>query len=104
MNESGLSDTSLLDTSGSTYWRKKDSEKAEIFRKIEPYLIFLNVHQLQRQGADIQTKIEELEELNQSLRQREKVKDDAIVQLPDQLVSLSARLQKIILDHHFVVA
>ena len=28
------------------YWRKKDSEKAEIFRKIEPYLIFLNVHQL----------------------------------------------------------
>ena len=49
---------------GSAYWRKKDSEKAEIFRKIEPYLTFLNVHQLQRQGADIQTKIEELEELN----------------------------------------
>ena len=24
--------------SGSTYWRKKDFEKAEIFRKIEPYL------------------------------------------------------------------
>ena len=34
---------------GSTYWRKKDSEKAEIFRKIEPYLTFLNVHQLERQ-------------------------------------------------------
>ena len=50
---------------GSTYWLKKDSEKAEIFRKIEPYLIFLNVHQLQRQDANIQTKIEELEELNQ---------------------------------------
>ena len=83
---------------------EKDSEKAEIFRKIEPYLTFLYIRQLQRQGADIQTKIEELEELNQSLRQREKVKDDAIVQLPDQLVSLSARLQKIILDHHFVVA
>ncbi|MGB6628957.1 MAG: hypothetical protein WBE61_12580 [Nitrososphaeraceae archaeon] len=31
---------------GSTYWRKKDSEKAEIFRKIEPHLTFLNVHQL----------------------------------------------------------
>ena len=50
---------------GFTYWRKKDSEKAEIFRKIEPYLTFLNVHQLERQGADIQTKVEELEELNQ---------------------------------------
>ena len=81
--------------SGSTYWRKKDSEKAEIFRKIEPYLTFLNIHQLERQGADIQTKVEELEELNQSLRQRDKVKDDTIAQLSDQLVSLSARLQEI---------
>lgn len=35
---------------------------AEIFRKAEPYLTFLNVHQLERQGADVQTKIEELEE------------------------------------------
>jgi len=43
---------------GSTYWRKKDSEKAEIFLKIEPYLTFLNVNQLERQGADIQTKME----------------------------------------------
>ncbi|MGC1928509.1 MAG: hypothetical protein WA667_06000 [Candidatus Nitrosopolaris sp.] len=38
--------------SGSTYWTKKDLEKAEIFRKIEPYLTFLNVHQLERQGAE----------------------------------------------------
>ncbi len=43
---------------------KHYSEKAEIFRKIEPYLTFLNIHQLERQGADIQTKVEELEELN----------------------------------------
>ena len=81
--------------SGSTYWRKKDPERAEIFRKIEPYLTFLNVHQLERQGADIQTKVDELEELNQSLRQRDKVNDDAIAQLSDQLVSLSTRLQEI---------
>ena len=39
--------------SGSTYYRKKESEKAEIFKKIEPYLTFLNVYQLERQGADI---------------------------------------------------
>ena len=81
--------------SGSTYWRKKDSEKAELFHKIEPYLTFLNDHQLERQGADIQNKVEELEELNQSLAQRDKAKDDAITQLSDQLVSLSARLQEI---------
>jgi integrase len=60
--------------SGSTYWRKKESEKAELFKKIEPYLTFLNIHQLERQGADIQSKVDELEELNQSLRNRDKMK------------------------------
>ena len=81
--------------SGSTYWTKKDSEKAEIFRKVEPYLTFLNIPQLERQGADIQSKVEELELLNQSLRNRDKLKDDAISQLSDQLVALSTRLQEI---------
>jgi integrase len=33
--------------SGSTYWRKNESEKAELFRKIEPYLTFLNIYQLE---------------------------------------------------------
>ena len=50
---------------------------------------------MERQGADIQSKVEELEELNQSLAQRDKAKDDATTQLSDQLVSLSARLQEI---------
>jgi integrase len=81
--------------SGSTYWTKKDSEKTEIFRKVEPYLTFLNIPQLERQGADIQSKVEELEEINQSLRNRDKLKDDAISQLSDQLVALSTRLQEI---------
>jgi hypothetical protein len=60
--------------SGSTYRRKKDSEKAELFRKIEPYLTFLNIHQLERQGADTQSKVEELEDVNSSLRERDNVK------------------------------
>jgi integrase len=81
--------------SGSTYWTKKESEKAEIFRKIEPYLTFLNVHQLERQGADIQSRVNELEELNDSLRERDKTKDDAIAQLSDQLMTLTVRLQEI---------
>jgi hypothetical protein len=55
----------------------------------------LNIYQLERQGADIQSKVEELEDLNHSLRQRDKVKDDAIAQLSDQLVALSVRLQDI---------
>ena len=66
-----------------------------MFRKIEPYLTFLNIPQLEGQGADIQSKVEELEEINQSLRNRDKLKDDAISQLSDQLVALSVRLQEI---------
>ena len=77
--------------SGSTYWRKKESEKSDLFRKIEPYLTFLNIHQLERQGADIQSKVEELEDVNSSLRERDKVKDDAIAHLSDQLIDLSSR-------------
>ena len=81
--------------SGSTYWRKKESDKAELFRKIEPYLTFLNIHQLERQGADIQSKVEELEDLNSSLRESDKVKDDATAHLSDQLIALSTRLQEL---------
>ena len=76
--------------SGSTYWTKKDSEKAEIFQKVEPYLTIINISQLERQGADIQSKVEELEQLNQTMRDRDKLKDDAIAHLSDQLIALTA--------------
>jgi len=79
----------------STYWRKKESEKAEIFKKIESYLTFLNIHQLERQGADILSKVNELEEVNQSLRERDKSKDDAITMLSDQLLTITERLKEL---------
>jgi hypothetical protein len=50
-----------------TCWTKKDSEDVKIFPKVEPYLTFLNIPQLERQGADIQSKVDEIEEINQSL-------------------------------------
>jgi integrase len=95
ISDLGYSDFSewFIGHSGSTYWRKKESEKAELFKKIEPYLTFLNIHQLERQGADIQSKVEELEDLNQALRNRDKMKDDAIAQLSDQIMALTARMQ-----------
>jgi len=58
-------------------------------------LTFLNIHQLERQGADIQSKVQELEDLNNSLREKDKVKDYAIAQLSDQLLALSTRLQEL---------
>ena len=74
---------------------KKILRKIEIFRKIEPYLTFLNVYQLERQGADIQFKIEELEYLNQTFRERDKTKDDSISMLADQLVLVTERLKEL---------
>ena len=97
ISDLGYSDYSewFIGHSGSTYYRKKESEKIEIFRKIEPYLTFLNIYQLERQGADIQSKIEELEFLNQSLRERDKSKYDSISLLADQIVNLTERLKEI---------
>ena len=42
-------------------------------------MTFLNIPQLKRQGADMQSKVEELEALNQSMRDRDKLKDFSIV-------------------------
>jgi hypothetical protein len=97
ISDLGFADFSewFIGHSGSTYWSKKVSEKAELFKKIEPYLTFLNIHQLERQGADIQAKVEELEELNQTLRNHDKMKDDAIAQLSDQVMALTARMQEL---------
>ena len=97
ISDLGYSDYSeyFIGHSGSTYWQKKQSEKAELFQKIEPYLTFLNIHELERHGADIQSKIEELESLNQSLRQSDKMKDDSIAHLSNQLVAITTRLQEI---------
>ena len=55
-------------------------------------MTFLNVHQLERRGADIQSNVEELEQLNQAMRDCDKLKDDAIAHLSDQLIALTARL------------
>jgi hypothetical protein len=52
----------------------------------------MNISQLERQGADIQSKVEGLELL---VSQREIVANDAISQLSDQFVELSTRLQEI---------
>jgi hypothetical protein len=80
---------------GSTYWRKKDSEKAEIFRKVEPSLTFLDFPSLERKGADFQTKIDTLEQENQKLRQHDSVNKDALSTLSDQVMKLMVEVQEL---------
>lgn len=62
--------------SGSTYYRKKESEKAQLFRKIEPYLTYLDYNILERKGADFETKLlekdKQIEELMKKQEETEK--------------------------------
>jgi integrase len=97
LSDLGLSDFGewMIGHQGSTYYRRSDKERTEIFKKIEPYLTYTDITSLNRRYGDTQSRIEELEELNQSLRQRDKMKDEAIGQLSDQLMALSVRLQEI---------
>jgi hypothetical protein len=44
---------------------------------------------------DIRNEVEGLGKLNPSLRQRDKMKDDAIAHLSDQLVAIRGRLQEL---------
>jgi integrase len=44
---------------GSTYWRKTESEKLDLFRKVEPYLTYLDYSELEAKGADVETKLDE---------------------------------------------
>jgi integrase len=80
---------------GSTYWRKKDLEKAEIFRKVEPSLTFLDFPSLERKGADFQTKIDTLEQENQKLRQHDSMNTDAVATLSDQVMKLMVEVQEL---------
>ena len=84
--------------SGSTYWRKKDNEKAEIFKKIEHYLTFLNISQLNRQGADLETKIEELQDINQLLRNKQNEREEQIKKLEESVAFLSDRFNAFLLS------
>jgi integrase len=69
ISDLGYSDYSewFIGHSGSTYWRKKESEKAELFKKIEPYLTYLDYSELETKGADIETKLSEKDKQIESL-------------------------------------
>jgi len=54
---------------GSTYYRKSDKEKYELFKKIEPYLTYLDQSGLERRGADLQNRLETMEHENKDLRE-----------------------------------
>jgi integrase len=78
---------------GSTYYRRTENDKIEIFRKVEPYLTFLDVVNLDRKGADVQSKVNELEMVNQKLRERDMMNTDAIASLSDKLALVTKEVE-----------
>jgi integrase len=97
ISDLGYSDYSdwFIGHAGSTYWRKKESEKSALFRRIEPYLTFLDYSELKAKGADVQTKVEELETINQRLRERDTMNTDAISNLSDHVMKLMVEVQEL---------
>ena len=67
-----------------------------LLQLLKTYIIdFSQSSLLERQGAVLQTKIEELQDINQVLREKDKMKEDVIANLSDKLIMLSDRLDAV---------
>ena len=55
----------------------------------------MNIQQLKRQGVDLETKIEELKDINQVQREKDKMTEDVIANLSDKLIMLPETLDAI---------
>lgn len=73
----------FISHSGSTYYRKSEREKSEIFKKIEPYLTFLDYEELERKGADIASRLEEKDRVIQDMMRRQDQFEQLIQSLID---------------------
>lgn len=69
--------------SGSTYYRKSEKEKMEIFKRIEPYLTFLDYEDLERKGADIASQLEEKDRMIQNMMHKQEQFEQLIQSLID---------------------
>ena len=79
----------------SVYWNKPEQEKVEIFRKIEPFLNFLDYTAIESKGADVQSKLNAIEQLNYKLRQKDEMNTDAIALLGDKMQEMMIKIQEL---------
>jgi integrase len=72
ISDLGYSDFSewMIGHAGSTYYQKSEKERMDLFRKLEPYLTYLDVASLEAKGADIETKTQHVMAENLSLKQQ----------------------------------
>jgi integrase len=55
---------------GSTYYRRSEKDKFELFKNIEPYLTFLDTKSMTLRHADMESKIKTMERENMELEER----------------------------------
>jgi integrase len=72
ISDLGYSDYSewMIGHAGSTYYQKPEKERKELFRKLEPYLTYLDVASLEAKGADVEAKTQQVITENLSLKQQ----------------------------------
>jgi integrase len=72
ISDLGYSDFSewMIGHSGSTYYQKSEKERMDLFRKLEPYLTYLDVASLEAKGADVESKTQQVIAENLSLKQQ----------------------------------
>jgi integrase len=72
ISDLGYSDFSewMIGHAGSTYYQKSEKERIELFRKLEPYLTYLDVASLEAKGADVEAKTQQVIAENLSLKQQ----------------------------------
>ena len=72
ISDLGYSDFSewMIGHAGSTYYQKSEKERMEVFKKLEPYLTYLDVASLEAKGADVESKTQQVMAENLSLKQQ----------------------------------
>jgi integrase len=72
ISDLGYSDFSewMIGHASSTYYQKSEKERMDLFRKLEPYLTYLDVASLEAKGADMESKTEQVIAENLSLKQQ----------------------------------
>jgi hypothetical protein len=70
ISDLGYSDFSewMIGHAGSTYYQKSEKERIEVFKKLEPYLTYLDVASLEAKGADVETRLQEKDEQLRSMQ------------------------------------
>jgi hypothetical protein len=93
----GYSDYSewALNHKGSPYYQVSEKDKYEIFKKIEPEIIFLDQRIILERHADMQSRLEVMEKENTILRQKDSMNADAIANLSDRMQELMAKVQEL---------